>query len=66
MKWMGIYLAGYVIFICGVLGALWKVGVLARLGTEWTVIGLVVAIGIGLMIAVSNSGEKKTVEFDQK
>jgi acyl-homoserine lactone acylase PvdQ len=66
MKWMQMYLVGYVIFIGGLVGALWKMGVIERVGVEWTVIGIVIAIGLGFMIAVSNSGNKETVEIDQK
>src|SRR6267142_6919457 len=32
MKWTGLYLLGYVVFIIGILAALWKLGVLARAG----------------------------------
>jgi hypothetical protein len=63
---MGLYLLGYVIFVAGVIAALWKMGVLERLGTTWTVIGLVIAVGVGIMIAVNSSGEKRIVEVDEK
>ena len=66
MKWMGIYLMGYVILVAGIIAALWKAGVLERLGTTWTLIGIVIAVGFGIMIAVTSSGEKKIVEVDQK
>jgi hypothetical protein len=66
MKWMQMYLVGYVIVLGGVVAALWKLGVIERVGTGWTAIGLVIAIGLGFMIAVSNSGSKETVEIDQK
>ena len=66
MKWMGIYLLGYVIFVGGVIAALWKMGVLERLGATWTVIGHVIAVGLGIMIAVNSSGRKSIVEVDQK
>jgi hypothetical protein len=66
MKWMGLYLLGYVIFVGGVIAALWKMGVLERMGATWTVIGLVIAVGVGIMIAVTSSGEKKIVEVDEK
>jgi hypothetical protein len=65
MKWMSIYLVGYFIFLSGVALALWKVGILASIGTAWTLIGLVIAVGIGIMVAVVNSGEKKTIEVDR-
>ena len=66
MKWTGIYLLGYVILIGGLLAALWKLGVLARIGTTWTLIGVMIAIGIGIMLAVSNSGNKENIEIDRK
>ena len=66
MKWTGMYLLGYVIFIGGLLAALWKLGVLATIGTTWTVIGVVIAIGIGIMISVASSGTKESIEIDRK
>jgi len=66
MKWTGIYLLGYVILIGGLLAALWKLGVLASIGTTWTVIGVVILIGFGIMIAVSHSGTKENIEIDRK
>ena len=45
MKWTGMYLLGYVILIGGLLAALWKLGILVTIGTTWTVIGVVIAIG---------------------
>ncbi len=66
MKWTGFYLLGYVILIGGLLAALWKLGVLASIGTTWTLIGVVIAIGLGIMIAVSSSGSKQNIEIDSK
>ena len=65
MKWTGMYLLGYVIFVGGLFAALWKMGVLDTLGTTWTVIGVVIAIGLGIMMSVKGSGEKKTIEVDR-
>lgn len=66
MKWAGMYLFGFIVLIGGLLAALWKLGILASIGTIWTVIGVVIAIGIGIMIAVSNSGTKENIEIDRK
>jgi hypothetical protein len=66
MKWTGIYFLGYVILIGGLLAALWKLGILASIGTTWTLIGVVIAIGIGIMIAVSSSGSKENISIDRK
>jgi hypothetical protein len=65
MKWTGMYMLGYVVLIGGVLAALWKLGVLASIGLTWTVIGVVILIGFGIMIAVSSSGTKQNVEIDR-
>lgn len=66
MKWMQMYLVGYAIVLCGVIAALWKMGVLERVGSTWTAIGIVIAVGLGFMVSVANSGNKETVEIDQK
>ena len=66
MKWTGMYLFGFIILLGGLLAALWKLGILASIGTTWTVIGVVIAIGIGIMVAVSNSGAKENIEIQRK
>ena len=60
------YLFGFIILLGGLLAALWKLGILATIGTTWTVIGVVIAIGIGIMVAVSNSGAKENIEIQRK
>ena len=66
MKWTGMYLLGFVVVIGGVLAALWKTGVLDRIGTTWTIIGVVIVIGVGIMTAVSHGGSKENIEIDRK
>jgi hypothetical protein len=66
MKWTGVYLIGYVILMGGFLAALWKMGILASIGTAWTLIGVVIAIGIGIMLSVANSGSKENIEIGRK
>ena len=66
MKWAGMYLVGFIILVGGVLAALWQLGILANIGTTWTVIGVVIALGLGIMIAVSNSGTKENIQIDRK
>lgn len=65
MKWTGMYLLGYTILVAGILAALWKIGVLESIGTFWTGVGLVIAIGLGIMIAVANSGSKENIHIDK-
>jgi hypothetical protein len=66
VKWAGMFLFGFVILLGGVVAALWKLGVLARIGTTWTIIGLVIALGLGIMIAVGSSGAKENIQIDRK
>jgi hypothetical protein len=66
VKWAGMYLVGFIVLLGGLLAALWKLGVLARIGTAWTLIGLAIAIGIGIMVAVTHSGTKENIEIDRK
>jgi len=66
MKWTGMFFVGYAILMGGILAALWKLGILADIGTTWTLIGVVIAIGIGIMLAVSNSGSKENIEINRK
>lgn len=66
MKWTGTYLIGYLLLVGGILAALWKMNVLQNIGTEWTVIGVVIATGFGIMIAVSHSGRKENIQIDRK
>jgi len=65
MKWTGAFFVGYVILIAGILAALWKMGILERIGTAWTIIGVVIAIGFGIMIAVANSGRKESIQIEK-
>jgi hypothetical protein len=66
MKWVSLFLVGYVVFIIGVTAALWKLGIIDRIGAGWTAIGLVIAIGLGVMFSISGSGDKRTIEIDRE
>ncbi len=65
MKWMGVYLLGYALLVIGALLALWKTGVLASIGPFWVGVGLLVAIGLGIMISVGSSGRKENITIDR-
>ena len=66
MKWAGMYLVGFVFLVLGILAALWKLGILASIGATWTLIGIVILMGLGIMISVPNSGRKESIEIDPK
>ena len=66
MKWAGMYLVGFIVLIGGLLAALWKVGILQDIGTTWTLIGMAILFGIGIMVSVSHSGSKENIQIDRK
>ena len=65
MKWVNLYFLGYVILLAGIVAALWKVGALERVGAGWTAIGIVIAVGIGIMVSVASSGHKESIQIEK-
>lgn len=53
MRFVNIYLIGYFLLVIGALAALWYSGALAQIPAGWLIIGLVIAFGLGIMLAVS-------------
>ena len=53
MKYINMYLVGYAVFVIGLILALWKAGILSRISGGWIAIGVVIAVGIGIMLSVS-------------
>ena len=53
MKFINMYLVGYVVLIIGIVLALWKTGVLEHISGVWVAIGVIVAVGLGVMMSVS-------------
>jgi uncharacterized membrane protein len=54
MKFIHLFLVGYFVLIVGVSLALWQTGVLNRVAPIWIAIGLIVAVGVGIMMSVSS------------
>ena len=54
MKFINMYLVGYVILVIGVALALFQSGILARISGMWIFIGAIVAVGVGIMMSVSS------------
>jgi drug/metabolite transporter (DMT)-like permease len=55
MKFMRLYLIGYFILLVGAALALWQSGILRQIPGIWLAIGLVVAVGLGIVLAVSST-----------
>ena len=66
MKWMSVYLVGYVLVVVAIAMALWKLGVLERIGGFWIAVGAILAVGIGIIMAVQGSGRKEMIEIDRR
>ena len=52
MRFIRLFLVGYVVLILGVGLALWQTGVLSRVAPIWIVIGALISIGVGIMLSV--------------
>jgi hypothetical protein len=62
MRFIHLYLVGYFVLVVGAVLALWQSGVLARVSAAWIAIGLVIAIGLGIMLAVTSGKPEVTRE----
>lgn len=62
MRFVNIYLIGYFLLVIGALAALWYGGVLRNVSPVWVIIGLVIAVGLGIMLSVSSGKPEITSE----
>ena len=62
MRFVHLYLIGYFILIVGALAALWYGGVLRHISAIWILIGLVIAAGLGVMLAITAGKPEVTRE----
>jgi hypothetical protein len=53
VRFIHLYLIGYFFLVVGAGLALWRAGVLAHVGAIWIAIGVIIAVGLGIMLAVS-------------
>jgi hypothetical protein len=61
MRSIHLFLSGYFVLVLGLGLALWQIGVLGRVAPVWIIVGILVAIGVGIMMAVS-SGKSSITE----
>jgi len=62
MRFIHLYLVGYFVLVVGAVLALWQSGALAKVSAIWIAIGLIIAIGLGIMLAVSSGKPEITKE----
>ena len=53
MRFLKIYLVGYFVLLIGAAWALWQSGVLRQVPAVWIAIAAVIAVGLGIMLAVA-------------
>ena len=55
MRFLTIYLVGYFVLLIGAAWALWESGILREIPGVWIGIAAIIAIGLGIMLAVASS-----------
>jgi hypothetical protein len=53
MRFVNVYLIGYFLLVLGALAALWYGGALRHISPVWVIIGLTIAVGLGIMLSIS-------------
>jgi drug/metabolite transporter (DMT)-like permease len=54
MRFLKLYLVGYFMLLFGAVWALWESGILDEIPGVWLAIGAVIAVGVGIMLAVAS------------
>jgi hypothetical protein len=54
MRFLKIYLVGYFLLLLGAAWALWESGILRQVPGVWIAIAAVIAVGLGIMLAVAS------------
>jgi hypothetical protein len=53
MRFIHLFLVGYFVVVMGVVLGLWQTGVLTRVAPVWLGVGILVAVGVGIMMSVT-------------
>ena len=61
MRFLTLYLVGYFVLLIGATWALWESGILSEIPRVWLGIAAVIAIGLGIMLAVGSSRPTATI-----
>ncbi len=60
MRYLKLYLVGYFVLLLGGVLALWQSGILDEIPGVWLAIGAVIAVGLGIVLAVSSAAPAVT------
>ena len=64
MTLIRIYLAAYLVLVLGAVLALWQSGILAELSPVWVALGLLFALGLGVVLAATTSRPAVTTRIE--
>jgi hypothetical protein len=62
MRFIHLFLVGYFVLVAGAMMALWKAGILNHVSGSWVAIAIIIAVGLGIMLAVSSGKPEITRE----
>jgi hypothetical protein len=65
LRFIHLFLIGYIFLVVGMGLALWQLGVLSRVAPIWIAIGALMAIGLGIMLSVSSGKPTMTEELEK-
>jgi hypothetical protein len=65
MRFIHLFLIGYFVLVLGITLALWQTGVLSRIAPIWIAVGVLVAVGAGIMMSVSSGKPTITEEVER-
>ena len=62
MRFLKLYLVGYFLLLVGAGLALWQSGILDEIPGIWLAIGTLIAVGVGIMLAVASGAPAITTK----
>jgi hypothetical protein len=65
MRFIHLYLIGYGFLVLGAILALWHTGVLPSVAPIWIGVGVLVAIGLGIMLSVRSGKPTISEEIER-
>ena len=55
MSFLRVYIVAYFVLLVAALLALWKADILSRIPLAWIAVGLIIAVGLGVMLSVTST-----------
>jgi hypothetical protein len=65
VRFINLFLIGYCVLIAGLCLAMWQLGVFRHVAPIWLGIGVLVAVGLGIMMSVRSGKPTITEEVDR-